>query len=140
MERRPPEPTHHPGLHPIADRLQAVRFDRLRRPPDVGDGTRVLVDRVWPSGAGAEDAAVDHWLKEIAPSDELLRWYGDDAERFEQFAERYRRELLTAPEQGEALRRLRQLARAGRVTLLTGTADVRRSHAAVLAGMLGRGA
>jgi len=73
-----------------------------------GDDTRVLVDRVWPRGVRKADAAVDRWLKAVAPSPELRRWFGHDPERWEEFRRRYRQELAEVP---EALRELMSLCR-----------------------------
>ncbi|SCK54514.1 Uncharacterized conserved protein YeaO, DUF488 family [Streptomyces sp. WMMB 322] len=102
------------------------------------DGLRVLVDRVWPRGMKKEDARLDEWAKRIAPSTELRKWYAHDAERFGEFAERYRAEL-SEPEAREALDRLREQADGGTVTLLTSVKEEQldRSHAAVLREELG---
>jgi uncharacterized protein YeaO (DUF488 family) len=97
----------------------------------------VLVDRVWPRGLSKQDAALDEWAKDAAPSTELRRWYGHVPERFEEFRRRYRDELRD-PSHAEALADLRRRAADGPLTLLTGTKDVDRSNAAVLADLLGR--
>jgi uncharacterized protein YeaO (DUF488 family) len=104
--------------------------------PDPSDGTRVLVDRLWPRGLSRDRAALDDWLRDVAPSDGLRRWYGHDPARFAEFADRYRAELADAAH-AEALGRLRGYLRAGPVTLLTGTRDLDLSHAVVLATVLG---
>lgn len=108
---------------------------RIYEAPARSDGTRVLVDRVWPRGVRKDDAAVDLWLREVAPSTELRRWYGHDPARFTEFAQRYRQELKE-PERAQALARLRELAGNGRLTLLTATRDPALSQAAVLADLL----
>jgi uncharacterized protein YeaO (DUF488 family) len=95
------------------------------------DGCRVLVDRLWPRGISHADAALDEWLKDVAPSAELRRWYDHDVPRYEEFALRYRAELRLPPAT-EAVVRLRRLARAGALTLLTATRDVEHSGAGVL--------
>jgi uncharacterized protein YeaO (DUF488 family) len=95
------------------------------------DGHRVLVDRLWPRGLRRADAALDDWLKEAAPSADLRRWYGHDVPRFEEFARRYRTELEQPPA-APAIARLRKLARAKPLTLLTATRDVEHSGAVVL--------
>src|SRR5690606_20366402 len=92
------------------------------------DGTRVLVDRVWPRGVTKERAAVDWWAKGLAPSEELRKWFGHDPRRFEEFAERYRAELDGNPD----LERLRRLAREGEVTLVFGAKDREHNQAVVL--------
>jgi uncharacterized protein YeaO (DUF488 family) len=115
-----------------------VRLRRVYEAPDPADGQRVLVDRLWPRGLAKNKAAIDEWLKTVAPSDELRRWYGHEPDKFPAFRQRYRQELR-GTEQSSALGHLRQLARHGTVTLLTATRDIEHSQAAVLAEML-RGA
>lgn len=92
---------------------------------------RVLVDRLWPRGISKETAALDEWLKEVAPSTDLRRWYGHEPARFETFARRYRVELAR-PAAASAIERLIELAGANGVTLLTATRDVEHSGARVL--------
>jgi uncharacterized protein YeaO (DUF488 family) len=94
-------------------------------------GPRVLVDRIWPRGVRKVDAALDEWLKDVAPSTELRRWYGHEPERFEEFARRYRDELRRPPA-SQALAHLVDLCRPGGLTLLTATRDVDHSAARVL--------
>jgi len=94
-------------------------------------GYRVLVDRLWPRGMKRQDAALDEWLKDAAPSSELRRWFGHDPDHFEEFARRYRAELARPPA-SDAVERLRGLARHQQVTLLTATRDVEHSGAQVL--------
>jgi uncharacterized protein YeaO (DUF488 family) len=115
----------------------AVRVRRVYDPPDPADGHRVLVDRLWPRGLSKDAAAVDEWLKAVAPSDELRRWYGHEPAKFTAFRERYGTELR-APDRADALAHLRDLARSGPLTLLTATRDVEHSQAAVLAARLRR--
>ena len=115
-----------------------VRLRRVYEAPDPSDGQRVLVDRLWPRGLARNKAALDEWLKAVAPSDELRRWYGHQPDRFPAFRQRYQQELRRT-EQSSALDHLRQLARHGTVTLLTATRDVEHSQVAVRAEML-RGA
>jgi uncharacterized protein YeaO (DUF488 family) len=112
------------------------RAKRIYDDPSPDDGTRVLVDRVWPRGVSKEHAHLDEWLKAVAPSTALRTWYGHDPERFEEFARRYREEL-TEPDRAEALAHLRELAADGTLTLLTATRDPDISAAAVLGGLLG---
>ncbi|MBO1332992.1 DUF488 domain-containing protein [Streptomyces sp. VRA16 Mangrove soil] len=108
----------------------AVR--RVYDPPAPADGTRVLVDRLWPRGISKERAAVDEWLKDIAPSKELRTWYHEDREgRYEAFAERYDAEL-TDPVRAELVAHVRELGRHGRVTLVTSVKEVGHSHVPVL--------
>ena len=99
------------------------------------DGTRVLVDRVWPRGVSKQDARLDDWNKDVAPSSELRKWFGHDPEKFEEFSRRYREELET--DQGrEALQRLRDAPTGKRLTLLTATKDIEHSQVAVLRDLL----
>ena len=109
-----------------------VRLRRVYEAPDPSDGRRVLVDRLWPRGLSKSAAALDEWLKPVAPSDALRRWYGHQLEKFPAFRERYQQELHS-PEQSAALDHLRQLASGGTITLLTATRDIEHSEAAVLA-------
>ena len=115
-----------------------VRVRRIYDEPTRGDGTRVLVDRVWPRGLSKEKARIDKWCKEVAPSTELRRWYGHEPERFTEFSRRYRAEL-DDPEQARALAHLRRLAEAQTMTLLTATKDIATSQAAVIADLLRTG-
>ncbi|WP_085371407.1 DUF488 domain-containing protein [Leifsonia sp. NCR5] len=112
-----------------------VRVRRIYEEPSADDGTRVLVDRLWPRGVSRERAHLDAWEKEIAPSTELRTWYGHIPTRFDEFAERYTAELAD-PQRAEILERLRGIAAAGTLTLLTATKDPDISEAAVLAGLL----
>ena len=112
-----------------------VRVRRVYEEPRRDDGTRVLVDRVWPRGLTKEKAALDEWVKDVAPSTELRRWYGHDPAKFAEFRQRYLAEL-GQPAAQAALARLRALAADGPVILLTATRDVSLSQAAVLAEQL----
>lgn len=114
-----------------------VRARRVYDIPSEDDGTRVLVDRLWPRGLHKDAAMVDQWPVEVAPSTQLRRWYGHKPERFSQFAERYLGELRNG-QASEALNRLCDLARRGPLTLLTATKDLPRSGAEVLAGEIRR--
>lgn len=99
-----------------------------------GDGSRVLVDRLWPRGVSKESAVLDEWCKDVAPSPELRKWFDHREDRFEEFAERYRAELDGNPE----VERLRKLATSGRpLTLLYAAKDPRINHAVVLAAVIG---
>ncbi|MBW1599673.1 DUF488 family protein [Streptomyces sp. JJ38] len=108
-----------------------VRVRRVYETPGADDGKRVLVDRLWPRGLSRQAAALDAWAKDVAPSDGLRRRYGHDPERYADFVRDYRAELRE-PECREAVERLRELAGGSRLTLLTATRDVARSHVPVL--------
>jgi uncharacterized protein YeaO (DUF488 family) len=115
---------------------EKVRVRRVYDDPEPADGTRVLVDRLWPRGLTKSKAALDDWFKDIAPSDELRKWYSHDPSRFAEFSHRYQRELED-PRRTEALARLRSLSHGRRhLTLLTATKEPAISEAAVLAGLL----
>ncbi|MBX6750851.1 MAG: DUF488 family protein [Micromonosporaceae bacterium] len=112
-----------------------VRYRRVYDEPSGQDGVRILVDRVWPRGMRKEDAHIDEWLRDVAPSTELRRWYGHDPDRYAEFRRRYLAELREAERQA-AVQRLRETAARTRVTLLTATRDLEHSQAAVLARWL----
>ncbi|MFJ3670998.1 DUF488 domain-containing protein [Streptomyces sp. NPDC090106] len=113
----------------------SVRVRRVYEPSEPGDGVRVLVDRLWPRGLSKEAAGVDEWPKAMTPSTELRRWYHAGEGSYDEFARRYEAELA-APEAAELLGRVRELAAAGPVTLLTAAKAPEESHAAVLARLL----
>jgi uncharacterized protein YeaO (DUF488 family) len=113
-----------------------VRVRRVYDEPEPDDGTRVLVDRIWPRGLTKDKARLDQWCKQVAPSTELRKWYRHDPERFEDFGRRYREELKDA-ERAQALKQLRELARSGTLTLLTATKHAEISEAAILADLIG---
>jgi uncharacterized protein YeaO (DUF488 family) len=98
--------------------LHRIQVRRVYDDPAPGDGTRVLVDRIWPRGLTREKASLEEWCQQIAPSTALRKWYGHDPERFAEFTRRYHQEL-TEPERAQALTHLRELAKTGPLTLLT---------------------
>jgi uncharacterized protein YeaO (DUF488 family) len=106
-----------------------VKLKRAYAAPAAGDGTRVLVDRLWPRGVSKETAALDHWMKEIAPSNELRKWFHHEAPRWDEFRRRYLEELQR---QGPLVEQLRDLARAGPVTLVYSARDEEHNDAVVL--------
>lgn len=110
-----------------------VRLRRAYGAPAPDDGTRVLVDRLWPRGLSKANAAIDEWMKEVAPSAELRQWFGHDPQRWHEFQRRYRAELRHHPDE---LDRLRTLVRHGRVTLLYAARDEEHNDAVVLRDVL----
>ena len=94
-----------------------IKVKRIYEPPSPSDGQRVLIDRVWPRGVRKEDAALTLWLKNIAPSDELRKWFGHEPTRWMEFQQRYRDEL---DRNAEAVGQLRAMLDNGRLTLLYG--------------------
>jgi uncharacterized protein YeaO (DUF488 family) len=113
-----------------------IRLKRAFEPAEPSDGYRVLVDRLWPRGLSREDARIDEWARDLAPSDSLRRWYGHELRRFAGFRQRYVRELSR---QREKLTELRRRARDGPMTLVFAARDSEHSNAAVLASVLRRG-
>jgi uncharacterized protein YeaO (DUF488 family) len=112
-----------------------VALKRVYGEPEPGDGTRVLVERLWPRGLSKERAHIDVWLKEIAPSRELRTWFGHDPEKFTEFRRRYEAELATVTGQA-ALAQLRELAKQGPVTLVFAAHDTEHTNAVVLRELL----
>ena len=106
-----------------------IRIKRAYEPPSSADGTRVLVDRLWPRGLKKADAHVAQWLKEVAPSNELRKWFGHDPARWEEFRRRYEAELASKRELLEALR---ELAKQGPLTLVYSAHDATHNQAVVL--------
>lgn len=113
-----------------------VRIKRVYHPPAPADGLRVLVDRLWPRGLTKDAAAADEWLKDVAPSHDLRKWFHQDPARWPEFQARYRKEL-ELPEPAAALARLRQAAREHKVvTLLFASREETENHAALLRDLL----
>jgi len=110
-----------------------LRLKRAYDPAEPGDGVRILVDRLWPRGVSKAKAALDDWMKEIAPSAELRKWFGHDPARWTEFQRRYRAELR---EQSEALAVIRDLARTRVVTLVYSAHDEQHNDAVVLQAVL----
>jgi uncharacterized protein YeaO (DUF488 family) len=110
-----------------------IQVKRVYDPPDRNDGARVLVDRLWPRGARKETVELTAWLKDIAPSAELRRWFGHDPARFAEFSRRYRSELSANK---DAVGRIEDLVKAGPVTLLYAAHDTDHNNARVLADYL----
>jgi uncharacterized protein YeaO (DUF488 family) len=106
-----------------------VRIKRAYDPAARSDGTRILVDRLWPRGVTKADAHITQWMKEIAPSDELRKWFAHDPERWEEFCRRYRAELT---KKRELMEELRALASKGPLTLVYSAHDEAHNQAVVL--------
>ena len=101
------------------------------------DGRRILVDRLWPRGLTRERASIDAWAKDLAPSDELRRWFGHDASRWLEFKQRYIQEL-SSPEQGRLLDEIAREAVKSNVTLVFGAKDVKYNNARVLEELISK--
>jgi uncharacterized protein YeaO (DUF488 family) len=113
-----------------------VRAKRAYDPAEDGDGYRILIDHVWPRGVSRERARLDDWARELAPSDELRKWFDHVPERFGEFRSRYRDELTKQPERVDALRRL---AEDGPLTIVYAARDEEHNNAVVLAGLIRNG-
>ena len=113
-----------------------VRIKRAYEPSAEADGCRVLIDRIWPRGISREEANLDEWARELAPSRELRQWFDHDPSRFAEFRRRYLRELDA---QQPKLRELRRIARDRPLTLVYGARDTEHNDAVVLAELLRRG-
>ena len=112
-----------------------IDLKRAYDPPAKSDGRRVLVDRIWPRGIARDELRIDAWLKDLAPSPTLRKWFGHDPRRWEAFKERYARELDERP---DVLAQLVEQARAGRVTLVFGARDAEHNNAVALKEYLER--
>lgn len=110
-----------------------LKIKRVYEHPEKDDGVRVLVDRLWPRGLTKERAAVDLWLKDVAPSTELRKWFGHDPAKWEQFQIRYRKELT---EKKDDLKLLAEKSKKNTVTLVYGARDVEHNEARVLKTIL----
>ncbi len=110
-----------------------LRLKRAYEDPAPEDGTRILVDRLWPRGLKKDKAAIDQWAKDLAPSTGLRKWFGHEAARWPEFRERYSAELRHHAEQ---LDQLRELAQRGRITLVYAARDEQHNDAVVLRDVL----
>ena len=106
-----------------------IQVRRAYEPADPADGFRVLIDRIWPRGLKKEQAAIDLWLKDAAPSTELRKWFGHDPAKWDDFRKRYARELDRNP---DAVRLLEEKSRSGVLTLVFAAKDAEHSNAAAL--------
>jgi uncharacterized protein YeaO (DUF488 family) len=116
-----------------AVRAGNVRLKRAYEKPARDDGTRILIDRLWPRGVRKADAELDQWAKEIAPSTALRKWFGHDPARWPEFRRRYAKEIRQHPDE---LEELRSLARKGPVTLVYSAHDELHNDAVVLRELL----
>ena len=119
-------------------RLESIQVKRAYDPPSKADGVRVLVDRLWPRGLTKTAAAVDLWLKDVAPSVTLRRWFNHDPSRWTEFTQRYSEELDALGTRSPAIAALVGAIRSGKVTLLFGARDTRHNNATALRSYLSR--
>lgn len=110
-----------------------IQIKRAYLPPSTEDGVRVLVDRLWPRGLRKSEAAIDRWLKEVAPSTELRRWFGHDPNKWQEFRRRYRAELSS---NAALLNELRAMAKKERLTLVYAARDELHNEAVMLRDVL----
>lgn len=113
--------------------MKNLKIKRIYEDPSEEDGYRILVDRIWPRGVSKEEAKLDDWKKDIAPSGKLRKWFNHDPDKFGEFAKRYRDEL---DNQKEALTEIREQAKSKMVTLLYGAKDTEHNQAVVLQEVL----
>lgn len=118
------------------EKVVDVSIKRVYDAPAKADGIRVLVDRIWPRGIKKEDAKIDMWLKEVAPSTKLRQWFAHDPEKWSDFRSRYLSELKG----NTALAELKALSQKNKITLLYAAKDEEHNNAVVLKGLLGGGA
>lgn len=114
-----------------------IKLKRIYDQPQEDDGRRILVDRIWPRGMSKQRAALDDWMKDIAPSDELRKWFGHQSERWEEFRKAYLEELA---QHRERLAELQALAEKETVTLLFAAKDETQNNAVVIREWLSRNA
>lgn len=114
-----------------------LKLERIYTKPADLDGYRILIDRIWPRGISKEKAHLDRWMKEVAPSNDLRKWYGHDVARFPEFKERYLNEIATAPSYYNTLRAIiQEELKSQNIILLYGAKDEEHNQAVVLADKL----
>lgn len=106
-----------------------IKIKRIYDPVSKDDGKRILVARLWPRGMKKDEAKIDEWLKKIAPSDELRRWFSHDPSKWQEFKTRYKREIK---KKSELIERLRGEGKKGTITLLFSAKDTEHNNAVVL--------
>src|SRR3989304_9338873 len=114
-------------------RAPMLKIKRVYDPVSTDDGKRILVDRLWPRGIKKEKARIDEWVKEIAPSNELRKWYSHDPEKWAEFKKRYKQEIAG---ETERLKKIKAEARKQTVTLLFSSKELERNNAVALKEML----
>lgn len=119
-------------------KAHAIRTKRIYVHPAAEDGIRILVDRLWPRGVKKEDAHIEAWLKDIAPSDSLRHWFGHDPERWIEFKRRYAAEL-SGSKAKEGIEYLRNLSAKGRITMVYSATDEMHNNAVALQEYLLKG-
>ncbi len=117
-----------------------VKIKRAYEEKSDGDGVRILVDRLWPRGKSKEELAVDHWMKQAAPSPDLRKWFDHDPDKFDEFKEKYKDELHNDEDKQEALEEMKRIVKEEKkdVSLIFGAKDEEHNHAIVLKEILDR--
>jgi uncharacterized protein YeaO (DUF488 family) len=110
-----------------------IKIKRVYDPFEREDGKRILIDRLWPRGIKKEDLKMDEWLKEIAPSDKLRKWFSHDPKKYEEFKKRYAKEL---EDKSEILKRIKSESKKGTITILFSAKDTEHNNATVLKELL----
>jgi uncharacterized protein YeaO (DUF488 family) len=113
-----------------------IKLKRAYEKPARNDGERILVERLWPRGVSKVGAKIDLWMKDVAPSAELRRWFGHEPEKWTEFRRRYQKELR---EKGDLIKLLKRKAKEGTVTLIYGARDEEHNSALVLKDLLQKG-
>jgi len=113
--------------------MKSIRIKRIYEKAYDQDGHRILIDRLWPRGVSKEEAKLDDWKKEIAPSEKLRKWFDHDPDKFEEFSKKYKEELKS---KSENINSIREIAKEHRVTLLFGAKDEKHNHAIILKEVL----
>ncbi|MCL6573174.1 MAG: DUF488 family protein [Bacillus sp. (in: Bacteria)] len=112
--------------------MPTIFLKRIYEPYDESDGCRILIDRLWPRGISKEEAQLSYWLKEVAPSSELRKWFGHKPERFEEFRNQYKGELRSDELKLQIIVQIIDMGAKDRVTLLYGAKDTVHNHGVVL--------
>jgi len=116
--------------------MSSIKLKRIYDPPDKADGQRILVDRLWPRGVSKDKARIDLWLKEIAPSDELRKWFSHDPAKWKEFQAKYRAELFANK---AAVAQLKSLVHKGNVSLLYAAKNEDQNQAVVIRDFINTG-
>lgn len=110
-----------------------IKIKRAYEPASESDGTRILIDRLWPRGVTKAEAAIDYWFRDLSPSGELRKWFGHDPARWQEFQQRYTSELM---QHKERLDELERLVTEGPLTLVYGARDEAHNNAVVVRDVL----
>lgn len=115
-----------------------INIKRVYDNSEKSDGMRILVDRIWPRGVSKEDANLDEWVKEVSPSKKLRQWFDHDSEKYEEFKEKYKKEMKQNDEQKEALKKLKKWTKQHdkKITLVYAAKDEKHNQAVVLKEIL----